>query len=81
MSSLAPLFDDPAPLQALLDDAHGYSGMSTSVIGASWAFLMVWTLLINQVAVAARSSRSFRGMDYTIFFGELAIVLRRRRLY
>ena len=70
--SLAPLFDDPAPLQALLDDAHGYFqaavddcyrrklGFSDGV-DASDKPKSLWRRLEPQL----------RGLDYTIFFREL----------
>ena len=71
--SLAPLFDDPAPLQALLDDAHGYFQAAVDEcyrrklgfpdgVDASDKPKSLWRRLEPQL----------RGLDYTIFFRELA---------
>ena len=71
--SLAPLFDDPAPLQALLDDAHGYFQAAVDdCYRRKLGFPDGVDASAEPKSLWRRLEPELRGMDYTIFFRELA---------
>lgn len=73
VKSLAPLFDDPAPLQALLDDANvHFQAEVDDCYRRKLGFGEGVDAADQPKTLWRRLEPELRGMDYTIFFRELA---------